>query len=75
MADVEHNAGANTGHNINRAGYDRSHIPTQVPWMFFVRMAQLAVAFIVLVLTAYAAGKFNSGDVSHPSATTMFGEL
>lgn len=45
-------------------GRKRSHIPAQPLWVAAVRAAQLAVAFIVFVLTAYAAGEFGTGDVS-----------
>ena len=48
-------------------GKDRSHIPPQPLWAGAIRVAELVLAFIVLVLTAYAASHLNS-DVSDPPA-------
>ncbi|RKU40464.1 hypothetical protein DL546_002238 [Coniochaeta pulveracea] len=44
--------------------HNRTHIPSQPRWHFILRIAQLVVALIVLILTAYAAGKFGSGNLA-----------
>lgn len=45
-------------------GLNRSHIPAHPIWLGFLRVAQLLVAFIVFVLTAYAAGQLHASGVS-----------
>jgi hypothetical protein len=44
--------------------HNRSHVPAQPRWHFILRIAQLVVSLIVLILTAYAAGKFGSGNLA-----------
>ncbi|KAJ9145451.1 hypothetical protein NKR23_g5469 [Pleurostoma richardsiae] len=41
-------------------GRDRTHIPPQALWIFFLRIAQLALAIIVVGLTGYAADTFDN---------------
>jgi hypothetical protein len=43
--------------------HNRSHVPAQPLWHFILRIAQLVLALLVLILTAYSAGQFGSGDV------------
>lgn len=43
--------------------HNRTHVPAQPKWHFILRIAQLVLSLIVLILTAYAAGKFGSGNV------------
>lgn len=64
MVDFADNAWAFRGQD----GLKRSHIPTQPLWIAIIRVAQLVLAFIILVLTAYAAGQFHFSGVSHPSS-------
>lgn len=45
-------------------GLDRTHIPAQPLWAGILRICQLVLAFIILVLTAYAAGQFASGSLA-----------
>ena len=46
-------------------GRDRAHVPDQPVWAAFgLRIVQLIIAFIVLVMTAYAANQFGTGDLA-----------
>jgi hypothetical protein len=46
-------------------GRSREHVPAQPVWSAFgMRALQLLLAFIILVMTAYAAGQFGTGDLA-----------
>ena len=46
-------------------GKSRTHVPAQPVWSAFgMRLLQLLLAFIILVMTAYAADQFGTGDLA-----------
>lgn len=46
-------------------GRSRAHIPDQPVWSAVgLRIVQLILAFIILVMTAYAASQFGTGDIA-----------
>lgn len=46
-------------------GRDRAHVPSQPVWSAVgMRLIQLLLAFIILVMTAYAASQFGTGDLA-----------
>jgi hypothetical protein len=46
-------------------GRNRSHVPAQPLWAAFgLRVLQFILAFIILVMTAYAASQFGTGDLA-----------
>jgi hypothetical protein len=46
-------------------GKSRAHVPPQPVWSAFgMRIVQLVLAFIILVMTAYAADKFGTSDLA-----------
>lgn len=46
-------------------GRSRAHIPAQPVWSAVgLRIVQLILAFIILVMTAYAASQFGTGDLA-----------
>jgi len=46
-------------------GLNRSHVPAQPVWSAVgMRIIQLILAFIIMIMTAYAASQFGTGDLA-----------